>query len=120
MNHYGPRVLSDEDGRSTGKFHYARSSRYLSEAVGYCADGCGGHETAAEAREHYRQFLVNERVSLFRGQMQRPERCKACGSWTRSFARIEAWDYYPLCEEHLSRETVDRLLGEVPDFVTAW
>lgn len=119
MNRYGPRVLIADDGRPTGRFHFARSSAYRDEAVGYCAAGCAGHDTADEAREHYRQFLVNERVSLFPEQMQRPERCRVCGAWTQSYARVESWDFYPLCPEHLTRESVALLLPEVPDFVTA-
>ncbi len=120
MNYYEPRELAGEDGRSTGRFHYVRRNHYRTEPVGYCANACSGHDTAEEAREHYRQYLINERVDYRPDHMKRPERCKICAEWTHSYAHIEAWDSYPLCKEHLTKESVLRLLGEMRDFVASW
>ncbi len=120
MNYYGPREVDGRDGRGSGRYHFTSKNDYRTEPVGYCAEGCAGHETAHEAREHFRQYLVNERVDFRVNHMKRPERCKICAEWTLSYARVEAWDYYPLCQEHLTRESVLTLLGEIPDFVAAW
>ena len=120
MNYYGPRELTGQDGQSTGRYHFASANDYRTAPVGYCANGCSGHDTAEEAREHFKQYLVNEKVDFRPDQMKRPERCKICSDWTRSYARVEAWDFYPLCKDHLTKESVARLLGELSDFVAAW
>jgi len=58
MNYYQPRELT-RDGKGIGKYHFTCKNDNQVWPVGYCADGCEGHDTEDAAREHYRQYLVD-------------------------------------------------------------
>jgi hypothetical protein len=75
---------------------------------------CAGHETPDEAREHYRQYELNERLRLIPG---RPDagtlkRCQAkggCSHYTAGQAVIGAYRCWYLCDEHRTKEMVASL-----------
>ena len=43
--------------------------------VGYCARGCPGHDSTAEALAHYLQFLLDRESDLW---LKRPRDTRAC------------------------------------------
>jgi hypothetical protein len=74
--------------------------------VGYCSKGCPGHLSKADAREHYRQFLI-DRFGQFNGRLTSSGICAVCGLETRFFGSIDYhydWEIVPLCPMHLNRE----------------
>lgn len=59
MRHYLPlEIKSGETG--VGRWHYCCSHNGSAYPVGLCAKDCPGHATAQEAREHYRQGLLQD------------------------------------------------------------
>jgi hypothetical protein len=74
--------------------------------VGYCSRGCPGHPSKAEAREHYRQFLI-DRFGQYAGRFNSSGVCAVCRRETVCFACIEyhfEWEPVALCPDHLNRE----------------
>ena len=74
--------------------------------VGYCCQGCPGHPSKAEAREHYRQFLI-DRFGQYGGRLNSSASCALCGRATSFFAHVDyhfEWEPVALCPEHLNRE----------------
>jgi len=74
--------------------------------VGYCCQGCPGHPSKAEAREHYRQFLI-DRFGQYGGRLNSSASCALCGRATSFFAHVDyhfEWGPVALCPDHLNRE----------------
>jgi hypothetical protein len=74
--------------------------------VGYCANGCLGHATPEEAREHYRQFLI-DRFGRFNGRFSIPSICCVCGQTATHYSWVDyhyTWEAYGLCTVHLNRK----------------
>jgi hypothetical protein len=95
-------------GSHSGLYHYGCYTFPANELspVGYCAQGCPGHDTAEQAREHYRQFLI-DRFGRFNGRLAIPSICCVCGQTATHYAWIDfhyAWDAYGLCALHLNRK----------------
>lgn len=67
-----------------------------------------GHATPGEARECYRQYLLDHELdlSLF---SHKPSLCQVCFRATERYAKIGNFAYFELCEEHLTREYVEGL-----------
>lgn len=120
---YEPREIQVK-GKGTGLFHYTRAI-YPGEAVkavGYCAESCPGHPNWWEAREHFRQYLLDKRVHYCGEELGGDlKECGICGTLTRGRAFIEFWSYeegprwaFRLCEHHRTRADFERLfvLGE--------
>lgn len=67
-----------------------------------------GHATAEEACACYRDFMLDQRLHLD-GRMQDQQlRCRECGTFTDRAARIGSHELIPLCDEHRTREVVER------------
>lgn len=74
--------------------------------VGYCSKDCSGHPSKLEAREHYRQFLI-DRFGQYSGRLNSPAACAVCGRTTTSYAWIDfhfEWEAVALCPPHLTQE----------------
>jgi hypothetical protein len=74
--------------------------------VGFCSQGCAGHPSKAEARKHYRQFLI-DRCGQYSARLNSPAACVVCGRDTTFFAWIDyyfEWEIVALCPVHLNRE----------------
>ncbi len=80
---YQPHELLLE-GNRIGSFHYVCivSPHDHVEAVGACTQGCVGHPTPDDAREHYRQYLIANH-SRYDGRLATPCSCVVCGKPTR-------------------------------------
>lgn len=120
MNYYRPLELKDTEGKATGLWHYTVTNDGRSHAVGYCAADCSGHATPDEAREHYKEYLVNE-CTRYDGKLSDMQKhCEVCGEWTQRIAEIPIeMSVYPLCDLHCNREEVSKLL-KVGDAVSSY
>lgn len=115
MNYYQPRELKDKDGNPSGIWHYTCMNDGRIWAVGYCAQGCPGHDTKDGAYEHQRQYeLDNARYNGKLGnEHHREERkCEICGEWTDGYASVGmgGMERYILCDQHRNRESLDTLV----------
>lgn len=84
-----------------------------------------GHPTADDACACYRDYLLDQHLRLVRwdhtvnGELLRPgtlELCHAdgCTEYTAHHATIsKVLERWPLCDEHLSREEVEKLFGSI-------
>ena len=92
----------------TGRYHYCCYVYPFRQIVpvGYCAEGCTGHSSREEAREHYKQYLV-DRFGRYDGRLSVPCPCVRCGQSTTYYAKVEfhyEWDAVGLCQNHLNPE----------------
>lgn len=77
---------------------------------------CAGHDTPEEAAEHYRQYLLTERLRLDGMRSENQQfRCEAegCDEWTQTHAHLGSWLMWALCDAHRTRETVEVLYPKV-------
>ena len=119
MNYYDARERKGADGKGTGKWHYTCENDGRIYPVGYCAQGCEGHDTPEEACEHYRQYLLNERTR-YDGQLHGEQReCAVCGAWTQGVVYVDGWHSYVLCDEHRNREEMERLYPKVGQIMSS-
>lgn len=119
MNYYDAREMSDAQGKSSGLFHYTAQNDDRIFPVGYCAQGCVGHATPDEAREHYRIYLLDS--AKYDGMLQGEQRqCEVCGLWIQTYAHIPLnMEAHFLCNEHLNRETLDTVMHRVKQIISS-
>ncbi len=67
-----------------------------------------GHETKEEACACYRSYLLDHHLS-FDSYKDEQRKCVICQSWTQKYASVSHEADYPLCEQHLNRESVEKL-----------
>lgn len=65
---------------------------------------CPGHDTAAEACEHYRQYLLNERTHEV--EFGDWTGCQECDAPTKKGYAVGAVETVALCDEHRTPETL--------------
>ncbi len=112
MNYYDAREMVKADGTPSGKFHYTVMNDNRTHAVGYCAQGCKGHDTPDEACEHYKQYVLDTRTRYGGMYTDKRLRCEICGEWTQRFAEANM-RIFTLCDTHCTRENVSNLYGSV-------
>src|ERR1043166_3121370 len=132
MNYYQPREIAGPDGKGTGRWHYSVRNDDWIRPVGYCADGCRGHETREGAYEHQTAYMLDHELRLdgnYDG-VQCP--CEAviesgarvgqkCEAWTSSFAEVgRPGRRFSLCDLHRNRDVVAKLYGSVGDSISSW
>jgi hypothetical protein len=115
MNYYTVSELA-KDGQATSLYHYTVTNDGRTRPTGYCADGCPGHSTPDEAREHYRQYILD--TARFDGQYRAQFHCEVCGAWTQGFASTEQTMYH-LCDEHRNRAALESLVGLPGDMMSS-
>lgn len=124
MNYYQPAQI--EKGPNAGKWHYVSINRRNgTHPVGYCADGCPGHDSEDEARSHYRDYLLDS-LSFVDGPSD-PDtlyRCEFDGCKERTAGVAETGPgkllVWFLCAEHRNRESVAHLMPEVGDSASSY
>ena len=118
MNHYQARRMRNDDG-SVGLWHWTCQNDGRIWAEGYCAQGCPGHETAEEAAEHYRQYMLDT-ADYSRSTPNQQQKCRKCGAWTQGYATSGpgGMTITFLCDEHRNRETLAELLS-APQWISA-
>lgn len=70
-----------------------------------------GHETAEEACECYRQYLLDHRLHVMTTDESRP--CEECGELTNQVVEIVNFQWLNLCPEHGSREFAEKFARRV-------
>jgi hypothetical protein len=112
MNYLKARQLKNADGTG-GKWHYTSENDGNIHAIGYCAQGCPGHDTAEEACAHYRAYLLEQRAR-FDGALHGEQRpCAVCGAWTQGVVSIDGWHTYVLCDDHRTPEHLEKIYPPV-------
>lgn len=124
MNYYHPYQ------RSTGEWFYVMVNDGMVYRVGYCAeDACQGHTTEEEAREHYRQYELDNATyrdaTTLPEEAQRKQRerhCAVCQAWTRSFAQLGPGrlQIVFLCADHLNRDGLDQAVPTMGDAISSY
>lgn len=78
-----------------------------------------GHATEEEARECYKEYLLDHDLSLNRTMADQQRKCKVCGEWTQKFAEIGV-QIFELCDKHNNKEEVGKLF-EAPSVIwSSW
>jgi hypothetical protein len=80
-------------------------------AVGYCAAACPGHSDREEARQHYREYLLDH-YAQFNGKLSSPSVCSICGEKTATDAWVQfnrRWELAVLCNTHMNRESLAKV-----------
>jgi len=70
-----------------------------------------GHETAEEACECYRQFLLDVELDLSAFMPDTMKRCEVCQEFTQGLARIGDVEFV-LCDSHRNRDRVEELFDD--------
>lgn len=135
MNYYDARERKTASGNPSGRWDYTCMNDGQIWPVGYCRafsepseimlisesererlrsfahkHHIDGHDTADEARECYRQYLLDQRLNLHNYETESQHKCVVCGAWTGAFAEVNH-QIFVLCDEHRTREQVDKLLS---------
>lgn len=88
---------SEEKAREFGvPFASQACARSASFAHRHHADG---HETAEEATECYREYLLDHKAQYFQSYPNQQYPCKTCGKSTTYFATVDNQSWY-LCADH--------------------
>lgn len=118
MNYDEPREI--KDGPQAGKWHFTTMNRRTgTRPIGYCAEGCPGHDTAKEAREHYRQYRLDKELRFVddNPKADTKHRCEVdgCENFTSGRIDIGAWLTWYACAEHRNRENAEVLYPTAGD-----
>jgi len=100
-----------ETGKDAGRwFSVTMKPDGHEDRVGYCARGCQGHGSSAEALAHHLQFQLDRETDLW---VQRPHdtrTCEICGAQTTLRARLgRGTKLYVLCADHQSSSNLQAL-----------
>lgn len=78
-----------------------------------------GHETEQEARECYKEYLLDHHLRLRAKMGDQQMKCRVCGEWTQNFAEIDC-QMFVLCDKHNNRETVEGLFDAPWESWSSW
>ena len=118
MNYYQPREIRGMDGNPSGRWHYTCMNDGRIWPVGYCAQGCPGHDSKDGAYEHQRQYVLDHKLRLDGQALNTAQKCLVCGAWTDRFAEADMQQFF-LCDAHRTREEVASRF-EVGDAISSW
>jgi hypothetical protein len=77
-----------ESGKEAGKWFSIMVKPGIPEQrVGYCARGCAGHESSADALAHHFQFQLDRESDLWIARHD-ARKCEICGASTTLRARL--------------------------------
>lgn len=119
MNYDEPRQI--KEGDFAGRWLFTTYNRRTgTHAIGYCAEGCDGHDTEEEARKHYHEYQLDQLE--FSDGPEDPDilhRCqsKDCTEYTAGSAKIGWHLVWYLCSEHRNRESVGVLYSRANDSI---
>jgi len=101
--------LRIESGPNAGHWHMTSSSGSTPpHPVGYCANGCPGHDTAEEAVRHYHEWRADE--AEIRSLEKEPcDVCDQARTHVALFSGIRSPVY--LCATHANRDGVLKALS---------
>ncbi len=99
-----------EDQADAGKWYMmVVEGKAAARRAGYCAGACAGHDTEAQAVEHYLQYQLDREGDLW--LVRRDERaCEMCGGPTTLRARLGRDSaLFVLCRQHQSTSSLQTL-----------
>ncbi len=101
----------DANGNKSGKFHYCVYSDEESwppYPVGHCANGCPGHDTPEEARQHYQEYQFDQNMHYGAADEASKQKCCVCGDWTngRAWKQGEFPKEFVLCDAHNNADSL--------------
>lgn len=65
-----------------------------------------GHITKEEACQCYKEYMLDNFLSLNRKDENSQHRCKKCNEWTQGLAGVGWYSLWHLCEKHQTREVI--------------
>jgi hypothetical protein len=103
-----------ESGKDAGRwFSLMIKPGGLEHRVGYCARGCAGHESRAEALAHHLQFQLDRETDLWMARPHGARACEICGTPTTLRARLgRGTTLYVLCGDHQSSSNLRTLFQQ--------
>lgn len=78
----------------------------------------GGHETEQEARECYKQYLLDHQLRFWKTKDEQ-RKCQICKQWTQNVAEIGC-RMFTLCDEHNNCEEVSGLFDAPTWSMSSW
>jgi hypothetical protein len=125
MNYYQPYQRPD-----SGQWFYAMINDGKVYRVGNCADDCPGHASPEDAREHYRQYVLEratyygpDRLSVDPKSRSRTEyKCAICDEWTIYHAAYGPGNlsHVFLCASHLNRTSLEQAVPSIGDAISSY
>jgi hypothetical protein len=99
-----------EEGADAGKWYTVVLERKGARRTGYCALGCSGHESAADALAHHLQYQLDRETDLRLQRRTQPGDCEICGQRTTLRARLgRDTQLFILCADHQSTKSLQIL-----------
>lgn len=77
-----------------------------------------GHATEDEARECYRDYILDHQLRLNLVNSGTQSKCEICGEWTQKYAMLP-FQIFKLCDLHNNREEVEKLFGTVGQIISS-
>jgi len=77
-----------------------------------------GHDTEEEARECYKQYLLDHNLRFGKMSNQK-NKCRVCEEWTQGYAEIGN-TMFVLCENHSNEESVSSLFTTPQQSWSSW
>jgi hypothetical protein len=107
-----------EDGADAGKWYTVSIERQAVRRTGYCAVGCGGHDSAQSALAHHLQFQLDRETDMWLDRRVQSG-CEICGAGTTLRARLgRDTRLFVLCRQHQSTVSLkllfERRLSQQP------
>ncbi len=100
-------------GADTGKWYTVVLERAGSRRTGYCALGCSGHDSAADALAHHLQYQLDRETDLWLERRTQPRDCEICGQRTTLRARLgRDTQLFVLCRQHQSTNSLQILFRQ--------
>jgi hypothetical protein len=102
-----------EVGADAGKWYAVVIASQGTRRVGYCALGCPGHDSAAEALAHHLEYQLDREADLWLERRAAPRDCEICGEPTTLRARLgRDTQLFTLCRQHQSTASLQRLFQQ--------
>lgn len=106
-------------GTQSGRWHYCIAGA-LPAPIGYCAQGCAGHETAAGAVEHWFKYIAASTAFYEPAQGMTINACDVPGCLNNSagYARVDRIRVN-LCDDHRDAEGAAATMPKFDDAASA-
>ncbi len=75
-----------------------------------------GHTTQEEACNCYKEYMLDNYLSVGREDSSSQHKCKKCNEWTQGLAGVGGYHLWNLCEKHQTRE----IISEFYDVGESW
>lgn len=122
MNYYQPLQI-EINGKPSGFFHYTKMNDGLAWPIGYCAEGGAehNHQSEEEACACYKRWLLDHAEYDKELSPSSMPRCRVmgCPKYTHHAAEVDHI-LFALCPEHMNREKLSEVYGDVGQGCASW